>query len=59
MSSEPDMNEVLHMLFPNSVKSSVESLKKAWYILDIHIPKAILKRSKGKVLLIQGSSGHH
>jgi hypothetical protein len=38
------VNEVPHMLLPNSVKSSVESLKKGWYILDIHIPKTILKR---------------
>jgi hypothetical protein len=41
------------------VKSSVESLRKDWYTLDIHIPKAIIKRSKGQVLSIQCTTRHH
>jgi hypothetical protein len=41
------------------VKSSEESLKKDWYVLYIHTPKAIIKRSKGQVLFIQCPTRHH
>jgi hypothetical protein len=60
MSYEQDTKEVPHRILPNSnTQSSVESLKKDWYVLYIHIPKTIIKRSKGQVLLIQCPTSHH
>jgi hypothetical protein len=40
------MNEVPHMLLPNSVKSSWESLKNGCYILEIHFKSNIKEKQQ-------------